>query len=103
MGTSVTSTGPTLPLPISFIQSFNPHIKYANTADHGYFVLDINQQRVQGDYYYLNSIIIPHDYSESWEEGWKSMDGEGHLTQASSASVPPRRGNHSFAYRELRP
>ena len=94
VGTSVTSTGPTLPIPLSFIQTFNPHIKYANTTDHGYLVLDINQQRVQGDYYFVNTITVPNNYAESQGGHWKSMDGDGHLSLSSSAAPPPSTVNY---------
>ncbi len=89
VGTSVTSTGPSLPLPLSFIQAQNNHIQYANTSDHGYYVLDVNDARAQCDYYYVNSISTQNTYAETLGESWMSLDGEGHLRQASGPATLP--------------
>ena len=57
--TSVTSPSSPLGLPSSVISAANPHIKWSDLTKKGYLVLDINQQRVQGDYWFCNNITTP--------------------------------------------
>ncbi|MCS6934231.1 MAG: alkaline phosphatase D family protein [Chitinophagales bacterium] len=52
---SVTSANSPLPIGSGLIQSMNPHIKYVNLDEHGYFILDVNKQRVQADYTFVNT------------------------------------------------
>jgi alkaline phosphatase D len=85
--TSVTSTNFNLPVPLSFIQSQNPHNKFADLTNHGYMVLDINKQRTQADWYNVD-VVEQVSTNESFRAGWQTIDGSRHLTQASAASVP---------------
>lgn len=57
--TSVTSSSSPLGIPTALITAANPHIKWSDLTKKGYLVLDINQQRVQGDYWFCNSITTP--------------------------------------------
>lgn len=53
-GTSVTSFNLPLPVGSNIIRSLNPHIKYVNTTDKGYYIVDIKKNRTQADYTFLN-------------------------------------------------
>lgn len=53
---SVTSPGMNIPLGASAIMAANSHIKYANLSDHGYVIMDINQNRTQADWYHVTTI-----------------------------------------------
>jgi alkaline phosphatase D len=57
--TSVTSTGLPFNVPQGILQSSNPHNKYLNLTEHGYTILDINKQRTQGEWYYVNTVTSP--------------------------------------------
>ena len=48
---SVTSSSVPINIPIGLIQLLFPHIKYAQFADRGYVALNIDENRVQADYY----------------------------------------------------
>lgn len=69
------------------IMSMNGHIKYAELYQHGYIILDINKNRTQADYYYVNTI----DYSSSGFSYGASFYEDvysRHLTEANAAAVP---------------
>ncbi|MBU3660478.1 MAG: T9SS type A sorting domain-containing protein [Flavobacteriales bacterium] len=54
--TSVTSPSSPLGVSSAIISAANPHIKWSELTKKGYLVLDINQERVQGDYWFCNNI-----------------------------------------------
>jgi len=54
--TSVTSSSSPIGFPAAIITAANPHIKWSDLTKKGYLVLDINQQRVQGDYWFNENI-----------------------------------------------
>lgn len=85
---SITTMNSPLPVGISIIQAANPHIQYANLSDHGYTILDINQQRTQADFYYIGDIEDPNDNSETAGAFWYVNDTERSLQESNAASVP---------------
>lgn len=64
----------------------NPHLKYAQLINHGYFILDIQAEQAQADWYY--SEILQPSSTETYGEGWLTNDGANHLEQATLPSVP---------------
>ncbi len=62
----------------------NIHGKFANLADHGYFILDLSDEQAQGDWYWMESIRERTDI-ETQEQSWYTMDGDNFLQQASEA------------------
>ena len=88
--TSITSTNSVVAIPIGIINGANPHIKYVNLADHGYFVLDINPDRVQSDFWYVTNIGNPNQYGQRFEAAWQCLDSAAHLTQANDSTVAPQ-------------
>lgn len=87
IGTSITSSASAITLPVSVIQLGNPHIKYCNLTMRGYLLLDINKQRVQGDFIHM-STIASRTYSASDDQYWMNLDGNRFLSQASSPLGP---------------
>jgi len=87
--TSVTSPGLDLGVPIgdpaSIIQGANPHMKYIDLLQHGYVVLDLTQDRVQGDWVYC-STITDQDFSDVAGGSWLSNDGTNHLQESNGPS-----------------
>jgi len=73
--TSVTSPGSPIGTGVSLIQSMNDHMQYIDLDNHGYMILDINQNRIQGDYYYMNDIEVPAS-GEYPAVGYYVNDGE---------------------------
>ena len=55
--TSVTSLGFPFNLPSVVITGANPHVQWANLTERGYLILDVNQNRVQGDWYLCETVF----------------------------------------------
>lgn len=83
---SVTSPGFPLGVGESIIQLANNHIKYTDLSKHGFFILDLNQQRAQADWFYVNTIDQSsgqYTYGDSWYEN----HNERHLRHSISAAT----------------
>ncbi|MEM7104515.1 MAG: alkaline phosphatase D family protein [Bacteroidota bacterium] len=86
--TSITSLNFPVPIGENLIQLLNQHVKYVDLDDKGYYILDINQQRTQADYYHIDGIDSPGQ-GQSYDESWLTDDGSMHLSQGNSMSTPP--------------
>lgn len=83
--TSITSSNS--PIGASaIVQAFNPHVKYVNLTNHGYYILDLNYTRAQADFYNISD-IESHNYTVTTDGGWYTLDGTQHLLQASSPAT----------------
>lgn len=84
---SVTSPGVDLGVGASLIQLSNDHIKYVDLSLHGFILLDVNQTRVQSDWYYVNTI----DNSSggySYGESYYVNQNQRHLNSTNNNSQP---------------
>lgn len=90
--TSVTSTSfLTFSVPTSFIQSSNPHEHYINLVERGYGILDVNKQRVQFDYYYMDDIEDPYS-GQYFADAYYVNNNEKCANQAAGYSSRPWTG-----------
>ena len=62
----------------------NPHMKYVDLINHGYFVLDVREERVQADYFYTP--VLERTPEESFDRGLSTAAGEHHLVVADGAA-----------------
>lgn len=65
----------------------NSHIKYIDMDYHGFYILDLNEERAQADYYFVNTL----DYSSDeffHDASWKTLNGGNHLEEAETAGIP---------------
>ncbi len=85
--TSVTSPGLPLPGLENLILPFNTHIKWANLDNRGYLILDINNTRCQGDWYFIGS-VTDATTTDSHANSWFTNDGTRHLQEANAPSDP---------------
>ncbi|MFN8287782.1 MAG: alkaline phosphatase D family protein [Chitinophagales bacterium] len=86
--TSVTSGSfITFSVPVAAIQVFNPNVKYADLSKRGYLLLDVNDQRVQGDWIHM-STITDRTYTASVSASWCDADQANHLTQCGGPLTP---------------
>ncbi len=88
--TSITSANDeaiSLPLPVATIETLalgaNPHAKYLNIADHGYLILDIANDKVQSDWYSVESRDYP-TINENFEAARYALDQISHLETATA-------------------
>ena len=83
--TSATSPGIPLEIPIGdpaqIVMAANPHMKYVDLTEHGYVVLDLDQNRVQGDWVYV-STLNSDVFDDVAGESWQCIDGDNHLMVA---------------------
>lgn len=84
--TSVTSENSPLGVPSGLIATLFPHVKYANLDNHGYYILDLNKNRTQADFYNINT-ITSRSYTVSVDASWYTVDGTRHLQQATGIAV----------------
>ncbi len=77
-------------LPDGFLSSIfglvNPHVKVSDLNNHGYMVLNIDRNKVQTDWYYINDIKQPNS-GEFYGQSWLVRDGEQRLREA-TAPIP---------------
>ncbi|CAG5080350.1 alkaline phosphatase D family protein [Parvicella tangerina] len=86
--TSVTSPGFDLGVGGSIIQASNSHCQYVNLNKRGYGVLDVNKNRTQFDFYYMDDISDVNT-NEFYADGYYVNDGEHCANQASGSSSRP--------------
>jgi alkaline phosphatase D len=87
VGPSVTSPGANIPGGATAIQLSNSHIKYTDLSQHGFYILDVNNNRTQCDWFYVTTI----DNSSLAYNHAKSMyvnHLERFLRNTTSASLP---------------
>jgi len=66
----------------------NPHIHWAELDSHGYVVVDVNHDRVQADWYFVEDILAPNP-SERLGESWQVLEGE-HQVRHADGPAPQR-------------
>lgn len=83
---SVTSPG--APINVGGLLTIeNPHIKFVELTQHGFFILDMNQQRIQADWFFIDQIDqVNTNYS--WVKSLYSNSGDMQLNETTSASLP---------------
>lgn len=65
----------------------NPHVKYVQTRLRGYLLLDVRPERVQGEWWYVDTVAEPAD-GEQFGAAYRTDDGANRLVQALVASEP---------------
>ena len=70
---------------MNVITTTNPWIKYVDLSRHGYNIIDINKNRIQSDWYFVNTIDT-HDLNESFGDGWYVNLSTNHLQHSTTPS-----------------
>lgn len=82
---SVTSPG--APINVGGLLTLeNPHIKYVELTKHGFIMLDMNTQRIQADWYFVNT-IDNIDPSYTWVKSLYSNSGQMQLINSPTRSA----------------
>ncbi len=109
--TSVTSPGLEQLDPVAdVIRVNNPHMQYVDLAQRGYMVLSMNNENIQGDWFYTT--VDQQIETSTFGAGYLSADGGNHLTaadgpapiqiaQAPFAPVAPQGGVNSVDENEI--
>ncbi|MGQ9863493.1 MAG: alkaline phosphatase D family protein [Bacteroidia bacterium] len=70
----------------SVVQSQNPYVKYVNLTQHGYIIIDVQSDTLQGDWYFVSDVSNPNA-TESFSTGWYVKAGERFLRQARGPKI----------------
>ncbi len=73
------------PLPAPYNINPNPHMKYVDLDQHGYFIMDLKEDRAQADWFFMNT-ILEKSVAESFGRGLFTTDGTQRLQFAPDAS-----------------
>ena len=90
VGTSVSSPGidtDTTGAVAGAIRFYNPHFKYVQLTRRGYMLLDVNRDRVVGEWWYVDTVASPSNV-ETFATAFEVRHGENHLSP--SAQTPSR-------------
>ncbi len=79
MNTDLRALNPALK-DVPFEVNYNPHMKYADLDQHGYLVLNVTADSVQGDFYYVDDIAQKSNTENYAGSSFGMFDGENHLT-----------------------
>lgn len=71
------------PLASWVFRNRNRHLRMVDLREHGYVVIDLNQERVQADFWHLETIHRPSS-AETWAGGWELRHGRHGLVRAVS-------------------
>ena len=63
-----------------------PHLHYIEDRYRGYFVIDMTKQRLQADFYGVET-ILERSNKERFEKGFITESGSNHLVEASKPAV----------------
>jgi alkaline phosphatase D len=83
---SVTSPGFPASAGVEGIMALNPHMKYIELKQHGFVLLDVNEQRAQADWFYVPAINTQSN-AFTYGASWLTKDKDNHLTKGTAASV----------------
>jgi alkaline phosphatase D len=67
--------------------SQSPHIKYAEAEHKGYFVLDVQEEKVQADWYLVEGLEQDQG-AQMLDASWAVFDGQNRITEMPSAETP---------------
>lgn len=84
---SITSQASPINIGISLIQNINDHVKFTNLSEHGYVILDINKQRTQGEFWFINTILF-NNTAQNFAGSWTVTQGQRHLQSTNTPSSP---------------
>jgi len=68
----------------------SPALRWGDMANHGYVLVDLDENRVQGDFYGVAGVLnpAPETAPESFLSGFTSSDGANRLTAANGPAMP---------------
>jgi alkaline phosphatase D len=59
----------------------NPHVRWVELDSHGYILVDVSSDRIQGDWYFVDTLRRRSD-NESRASGWMVVRDEHRLREA---------------------
>lgn len=84
--TSITSGSSPINIGANIISSANPHMKYVDLTQKGYFVLDVDQVRTKGHWVYVSTVEAP-EYTAADTDALVTISGQNFLRPESALSA----------------
>ena len=75
-----------IPSPLGPLE-YNPHLKYVDLDRHGYFLLDLKNDSIQADYYYVPTVAVDTT-GESFGQAMVVLNGQNHLKTGTTPAAP---------------
>jgi alkaline phosphatase D len=72
---------------VALADSLGPHVRYAEAESKGYLVLDVQDDKVQSDWYLLDGIAEDQG-NQSPDASWAVLDGQNHIIEMSGPEAP---------------
>ena len=73
----------------AFVRSVSPHMKFAELNKRGYVLLDLDRERLQGEFWHVATVDAP-SRDESFAAGFATAKGTNHLVAVGSPSSAAR-------------
>ena len=80
----------------ALMMAANPHFKYSEIDSNGYLVLDVTRERVQGDWFHVDTVRQPSTV-EAFTEAWKTDTGSQRLSPGAGPAAEGTRAPPSPA------
>jgi alkaline phosphatase D len=78
------------PIPSLENANYNPHMKYADLSNHGYFVLDVRADSTQADYFFIPNVYT-NTTIETWARGVVTRNGSNRISNAQATTQALRK------------
>ncbi len=70
------------------IRFYNPHFKYVNLTRRGYMLIDVNPNRVVGEWWFVDTVTAPST-NEAFATAFQVETGTNRLSPASQTPARP--------------
>jgi len=70
-----------LPTATAVLQTYNPHFKYLQLTRRGYLLIDVNRDRVVGEFWHVDTVASPSNI-EVFTAAFQVDSGTNHLVPA---------------------
>jgi alkaline phosphatase D len=92
VGPSVTSQAledsPLAPVAPMLLAQANPQLRYAEVTKKGYVLLDVTNERIQAEWYYVNQYKVQGDSAETFAKSFTCQQSSARLVEATTPSAP---------------
>lgn len=78
---AVSSPGSPVAVPPNIMGTLNPHIRDSQLDRRGFIILDLNNERAQGDYYFIGTVNKPDEFVKH-RNSWYSSDKRNALAMS---------------------
>ena len=82
-------SSPGLPFGSGPLMATNPHLHWVEGEARGYLIVDVDTERVQGSWWFVDDVEDPQAGADSVAAVWAVYDGTNHLVEEQEPAEPP--------------